>query len=123
MDPHGIDILHVADGYAVVPRIAHHLVLKLLPTFEVALDEDLVGGAGCDTAGGDGGKLVPGAGNAATGAAKGVGGAYYEGESELFFYSQGAFYGLDGGAGRGRLADIVEELLEEFTVLGLADGA
>ena len=107
MDAHGIDIFHVADGYAVVRRIAPYLVLKLFPALQVALDKDLVYGAGSDTAGGDGSKLVSGVGNATTGAAKGVGGAYYEGKSELVFYSQGVIYGLDGGAGRGRLADIV----------------
>ena len=102
--------------------VAHHLILDLLPAFQISLDKDLVDGAGGDTASGDGGELVSGAGNAATSAAEGVGGAYDEWKSELFFYSQGTFYGLDGGAGRRGLADFVEELLEKFTVLGLADG-
>ena len=39
----GVKVLHVADGDAVVGRVAHDLVLELLPALHGALDEDLVG--------------------------------------------------------------------------------
>mmetsp|Transcript_25250 Transcript_25250/g.75010 ORF Transcript_25250/g.75010 Transcript_25250/m.75010 type:complete len:998 (+) Transcript_25250:65-3058(+) len=36
-----VEVLHVADGDAVVRHVAHHLVLDLLPPLERLLDEDL----------------------------------------------------------------------------------
>ncbi len=38
MDPHGVEILHVADGDAVVILVADDLVLDLFPALEVFLD-------------------------------------------------------------------------------------
>src|SRR2546426_2027725 len=42
VDPHRIEILHVADRDAVVRGIAHHLVLEFLPSEDRLLDEDLL---------------------------------------------------------------------------------
>jgi hypothetical protein len=41
VDAHRVEVLHVADGDAVVAEVAHHLVLDLLPALEVLLDEHL----------------------------------------------------------------------------------
>src|SRR5258708_17358588 len=41
MDPHWIHVLHVAHGNAVVPPIAHDLVLDLLPAAQAFLDKYL----------------------------------------------------------------------------------
>jgi hypothetical protein len=41
VDAHRVEVLHVADGDAVVARVAHDLVLDLLPAREVLLHEDL----------------------------------------------------------------------------------
>ena len=122
VDAHGVDVFHVADGDAVVGGVAHHLVLDLLPALQVTLDEDLVDGAGSDATGGDGCELLPGAGDAAPGAAQGVGGPDHQGKAEFVLHCKGVFDSLDGGAGRGGLADVLEELLEQFAVLRLTDG-
>ena len=42
MHPQRVEILHVAHGDAVVPAVAHHLVLDLLPAAQVLVDQDLV---------------------------------------------------------------------------------
>jgi len=46
VNPHRVEVLHVADGDAVVPPVAHDLVLDLLPASQVLLDQDLGDAAG-----------------------------------------------------------------------------
>ena len=41
MDAERVEVLHVADGDAVVVFIANHLILYFLPTLEALLDEHL----------------------------------------------------------------------------------
>src|SRR5919198_4253403 len=41
MHAHRVEVLHVADGDGGVARVAHDLVLDLLPAGEAALDEHL----------------------------------------------------------------------------------
>ena len=41
VDPHRIEVLHVADGDAVVEAVADDLVLDLLPAFQILLDQHL----------------------------------------------------------------------------------
>ena len=62
MDAQRIEVLHVTDGDAVVPVVSDNLILNLLPSAKVLVDEDLVGGGegflggvGCDQ-----GDLWPG---------------------------------------------------------------
>ena len=43
VDAHGVEVLHVADGDAVVVGVADDLVFDFLPAFQVFLDEDLGG--------------------------------------------------------------------------------
>ena len=50
VDAHRVDILHVADGDAVVGAVAHHLVLDLLPADKGAFEENLIDGACGETA-------------------------------------------------------------------------
>ena len=45
VDAQRVDVLHGADGDARVVRVAHHLVLDLLPAHEAVLDHDLADGA------------------------------------------------------------------------------
>ena len=42
MDPHGVEVFHVADYDAIVITIPHNLVFDLLPLLEVFLDQDLL---------------------------------------------------------------------------------
>ena len=44
VDAHRVDVLHVADGDAVVGGVAHHLVLDLLPADKGAFEEHLAYG-------------------------------------------------------------------------------
>ena len=46
VDAHGVYVLHVANGDAVVGGVAHHLVLDLFPAHKRAFDEHLVDGTG-----------------------------------------------------------------------------
>mmetsp|Transcript_71718 Transcript_71718/g.154842 ORF Transcript_71718/g.154842 Transcript_71718/m.154842 type:complete len:1117 (-) Transcript_71718:111-3461(-) len=41
VDAHGVEVLHVAHRDAVVVRVAHHLVLQLLPALQALVDDDL----------------------------------------------------------------------------------
>ena len=41
VDAHRVDVLHVADHQAVVPRVAHDLVLQLLPAAQALVDDHL----------------------------------------------------------------------------------
>ena len=47
MDPHGIHVLHGTDHDAVVVAVPHHLVLQLLPSPEIFLDQYLAGMGEC----------------------------------------------------------------------------
>ena len=46
VDAHRVEVLHVADGDAVVAPVAHHLVLDLLPAAQALLDQHLGHAAG-----------------------------------------------------------------------------
>ena len=78
---------------------AHHLVLDLLPADEGAFDQDLVDGAGGEAAADYGVELLAGVGDAAAGAAEGVGGAHDEGQAEVRECGVGLVHGLDDDAG------------------------
>ena len=59
VDAHRVEVLHVADGDAVVGAVAHHLVLDLFPAGEDLLDQDLVDGAGGEAAADDRARTPP----------------------------------------------------------------
>ncbi len=122
VDAHGVEVLHVADGDAVVGAVAHHLVLDFLPAQQAALQQHLVDGAGGQPAGHDALHVVLGVGDAAAGAAQGVGGAHHQGQAQPAGHLSRLVHGGDGGALRHRLADVGQHALEELAVLGLADG-
>ncbi len=117
--PHRVDVLHVADGDAVVGAVAHHLVLELLPAEEAALDQHLVDGGGGDAPGDDLLELLPGVRDAAAGTAQRVGGADHERQAQPVGHAVGLLDAGDDFALRHRFADLVQELLEQVTVLGL----
>ena len=58
----------------VSERVAHHLVLDLLPALEVLLDQHLADGTGGEARLGDAGQLGAGSGDAASGSAESEGG-------------------------------------------------
>ena len=80
MDAHRVDILHVADGDAVVGGVSHHLVLDLLPADQGAFEENLIDGACGESACDEGIELVKRGSDAATRASKRVCRAYDQGQ-------------------------------------------
>jgi hypothetical protein len=120
--PHGIEVLHVADGDAGARGVAHHLVLQLAPAVQRALHQHLADGRGGEAAEHDLGVLVLGLAEAAAGAAQGEGGAHHQRQSLALL--EGAGLGQRGHRRRHRhrLADVDEQLLEQLAVLGGLDG-
>ena len=125
MDSHGVEVFHVADGYAVVGGVAHDLVLDLFPADEGAFEEDLPDGTGADAGLHDEIEFGPCMRDSATGSTEGVGGPDDERdfrEPDLVGECVGLFHGVDDGGGGYRFAEGVHELAELVAVLGLADG-
>ena len=122
VDAHRVDVLHVADGDAVVGAVAHHLVLDLLPADQGLLEQRLADGARRDAAGHDLPELLFGVGDAAAGPAEGVGRPDDHGQPDLRDGRDRFLDGADRDVGRERLADVGHELAEQLAVLGAADG-
>ena len=121
VDPHGIEVLHVAHGDAVVGRVTDDLVLDLLPAAQALLDQHLWRTAGegppqC--------RLQISAGlldDAAALAAEREAAAQHDGQAE----AQGGLARLvdrvAGDAACRRDSDLVESLDEATPVLGIAN--
>ena len=118
---HRVEVLHVADGDAVVGAVAHHLVLDLFPAEQAALQQHLVDGAGGQPAADDLLQLLRCEGDAAAGAAERVGGADDERQAEYVGDEPRLAQAGDCRAVRHRLADVLQQLLEQLAVFGLAD--
>ena len=121
MDAHGVEVLHVADGDAVIGGVAHHLVLDLLPAQEAALQQHLIDGRGGEAGADDRLEVSSRVGDAAAGATQRIRGPHDQGQAELLRHVFHLGDGGDGGALRQRLPDIGEELPEQLAVLGAAD--
>ena len=128
MDAQRIDVLHGADRDAGVVRVAHDLVLDLLPADQAALDHHLADGAQPEA----GAAALPirllGVHDAAAGATQREGGPDDRGQADdaqgvvdarLAFCVRGP---LDDHRRRVRLADAVEQVAEPLPVLGHLDG-
>ena len=120
MDAQRVEVLHVADGDAVVVAVAHHLVLYLLPASQRLLHQHLrrerEGLLGLRQ------QFVVVVAEAGTETAEGVGGTQYDGESQfvgcpLHLLDSRARLALDG-----LHANLVEALHEEVAVFGVDDG-
>ena len=122
MDAHGIDVLHGADLDDVASGVPHDLELDLLPAGDGALDEDLAHPGHVDATVGDlpeGGLVI---GDAAAGAAQGVGGPDDDGIADGVGKVHGVLHALHHVGGDAGLADLLHGVLEALTVLGLPDG-
>ena len=119
--PHGVEVLHVADGDAGVGGVPHHLVLDLLPAPQRALDQHLVYGRGGQPAACHLLEVVAGAHEAAAGAAQGVGGPDHQRQAYLLGELEDLLQAVADRRGRNRLAYRLQHLLEGLAVLGLAD--
>ena len=120
VDAQRVEVLHVADGDAVVEAVAHHLVLHFLPAAEALLDEHL---------GREGEGLLDQhvqfllvVAEARTQSAQGIGGTDDDRIAQLAGGATGVFGVLDGLALDGLHVDFVQFLHEEFAVFGVDDG-
>ena len=122
MHPHGVEVLHVADGDAVVCAVAHHLVLDLFPADQRPFDQHLPNRAGVQTPLDDGGEVVPPLCHAAAGAAEGVSRPDDERKADLLGKSLGLAHRGDDHAFRHRLADLLHQPAKQIAVFGASDG-
>ena len=122
MDAHRVHILHGADLDHVARRVPHDLELDLLPAGDTPLDEHLTHPGQVDAPVGDlpEGELV--IGNAAAGAAQGIGGADDDGIADAPSEGNGVLHALHHVGGDAGLADSLHGVLEALAVLRLADG-
>ena len=119
---HGVDVLHGAHGDHVAGAVPHDLELDLLPAGDAPLDEHLAHTGEVDAAIGDllqGGPVI---GDAAAGAAQGVGGADDDRVADLLGEGHGVLHALHHLGGDAGLADGLHAVLEALAVLRLADG-
>mmetsp|Transcript_13563 Transcript_13563/g.24040 ORF Transcript_13563/g.24040 Transcript_13563/m.24040 type:complete len:838 (+) Transcript_13563:2027-4540(+) len=112
----GVEVLHVAHGDAVVGRVAHHLVLHLLPPAQVLVDDHLVGageGLGHGLA-----QLLLVLGEPGAQPAQREGRPHEHRVPDLVGGLEGLVHGGGGVAGGQRLVDLGQLLREDVAVLG-----
>jgi len=122
VDTHRVDVLHGADGDDVAGGVPHDLELDLLPAGDAPLDEHLVDPGQVQAAVRDlpQGDLV--IGDAASGAAQGVGGTDDHGIADLIGEGDSVLYGVDHLGGDAGLTDGFHAVLKTLAVLRLVDG-
>ncbi len=119
MDPHRVEVLHVADRDAVVGPVPDDLILDLFPALEVLLDEDLAGGDECL---GQGLAELPGiVGDAASFASQGVGDTGHHGVADRLRGPQSLFDAAYRNAARRLEPDLRQGTVEELPVLRFFD--
>ena len=122
MDAHGVDVLHGADLDHVAGGVPQDLELDLLPAGDGALDEDLAHAAEMDAPVGDLPQALLVVGDAAAGAAQGVGGTDDDGVVDLVGEGHGGVHRLHHVGDDAGLTDGLHGVLEALAVLRLADG-
>ena len=121
MHPHRVDVLHVADGDAIVCAVPHDLVLKLFPADEGPLQKYLSDGAGSETTGDNLHELFPVVCDPPAGAAKGICGPNHQWEADHLGFCDSLGQCADRSARRHRFTYVEEELPEQVAVLGASD--
>ena len=122
VNPHRVQVFHIADGDAVVGAVADYFVLDFFPADEGTFQEYLGYGAGGKAGLGDGLELGVGVGDAAAAAAEGVGRADNQGQAHTGGDLAGFGHGVDGDVVGFGFADFVEEGAEKIAIFGAADG-
>ena len=122
VDAHRVEVLHVADGDAVVAPVAHDLVLDLLPAAQALLDQHLGHAAGEGAARAPASRSASRLDDAAALAAQREAPAQHHREADLAGRGPRLVGGAAGAAARGGYADLRQPLDEELAVLGVADG-
>ncbi len=121
VDAEWVEVLHVADGDAVVEAVANHFVFNFLPTAERLLDEHLR--RECEGFFDESREFGVVAAESAAEAAEGVGRADNHWVAELVGRGDSRWYVVACTALDGLDADLVEALHEEFAVFGVDDGS
>ena len=122
MDADRVEVLHVADGDAVVVAVAHDLVLDLFPTGNAALDEHLADHGVRQALDDDLDELFLVLGDAAASTAHRVGRADDDRVADLIGKLHSRWHILDDRALGDWLAELLHRLLEELAVLGALNG-
>ena len=122
MDAYGVDVFHGADNDAVVGAVPHNFKLHFLPSCNGPFHQDLVDRRKLDAAVGDFFHFIPVMGNAAAGAAQGVGGADDDRIADFIRKSHGRFQFFKNFRFRYGLVDFFHGFLEKFPVLRMFDG-
>ncbi len=120
VDAQGVEVLHAADGYAIVVAVAHHLKLNLLPALQALLYQDLRRegeGLLCQAV-----QLLLIVAEARTEAAQGEGCTNDDGIAQLLGSLASRLYVLAGLALDGVDVYLVEPLHKEFAVFRIDDG-
>ena len=120
VDAEGVEVLHVADGDAVVKAVAHHFIFNLLPTLEALLHEHL----GREGEGflGQAVEFLFVVAESRTESAQGVCGAENDGIAQFGSRAACAFDVLAGFALNRLDVNLVQAFHEEFAVFGVHDG-
>ena len=123
VDAHRVEVLDRTDDDALVLVVPHHFHLVFLPAEQALLDEDLVDGRGVEAGLGHALELLAVVGDAAAGAAEGVGRA--DDDRELAAdQGDGLTRGVErlDHAGAGHVeADLEHQLLEDLAVFAAFD--
>ncbi len=119
MDAQWVEVLHVADGDAVVETVAHHLVFHLFPALEALLHEYLRREG--ESLGGEGAELVGVVAEAGAETSERVGRAQDHGVSQTFGGGKGFLCVGAGLAVDGLHVDLVKLAHEDLPVLRVDD--
>ena len=122
VDAHGVDVLHITDGDGRVVGVADDLILDFLVTLDAFFHQDLMDGRQGQGVFQDFAAFLFVVGKAAAGAAQGKGGTQHHGVADFLGGFQALVHGIGDDGGQDRLAQLLAQLLEQFPVLGLADG-
>ena len=122
MDAHGVDVLHGADLDDVAGGVPHDLELDLLPAGDAPLDEHLVNPGQVQAAVTDLPQRDLIIGDAAAGAAQGIGGTNDHGVADFVGEGNSVLYGVDHLGGDAGLTDGFHAVLKTLAVLCLVDG-
>ncbi len=122
VNPHGVHVLHIADGDAGIIAIPHHLILQLRPAPHALFEEHLADPGPFQPQVADLQELLPGLGYASSRTAQCICGPDHQGQTKLLHNLQSLIQSVDRPALWHRLAHLLHGLLEQVPVLSLLNG-
>ena len=122
MDAYRVDVLHAADGDDVASAVPHDFKLNLFPACDTAFDEDFMDTGQLQTTVANFPQHELVIGNAAAGAAQGVGGTDDDGQADGVGELHGVLHGMHDLGDNAGLVDGLHGVLEALAILCPADG-